>query len=114
MTQETLPALTGLAAETRWLDATDQARLVRSGEVSPSELLEAAIERISALNPTLNAVVMEWFEHARSTVAAGLPAGPFTGVPFLLKDFVVPYAGQTESNGNARLKELAITSPVRL
>jgi amidase len=110
--QETMPALSGLAAETRWMDATDQARLVRSGEASPAELLEAAIERITALNPTINAVVMEWFDHARATVAAGLPAGPFTGVPFLLKDFVAPYAGQTESNGNARLKELAIPSPV--
>jgi amidase len=110
--QHTTTALRGLAAETRWMDATAQANLVRSGEVSAAELLDAAIERITVLNPTINAVVMEWFDHARSTVAAGLPAGPFTGVPFLLKDFVAPYAGQTESNGNARLKELAITSPV--
>ncbi len=107
-----MPASSALAAETRWMDAIDQAQLVRSGEVSPAELLDAAIERIAALNPVLNAVVMEWFDHARSTVAAGLPAGPFTGVPFLLKDFVAPYAGQTESNGNVRLKELAIPSPI--
>lgn len=107
-----MPALVGLAAETRWMDATDQANLVRSGEVSAAELLEAAIERIAALNPTINAVVMEWFDHARSSVAAGLPHGPLTGVPFLLKDFGAPYAGQTESNGNIRLKELAIESPI--
>ncbi|WP_232666709.1 amidase [Pseudonocardia sp. TRM90224] len=101
----------GLAAQTRWMDATDQADLLRSGEVSAAELLEAAIERIEALDPTINAVAMRWFDHARATVAAGLPAGPFTGVPFLLKDFVAPYAGQPESNGNIRLKELALPAP---
>ncbi|MDT5151601.1 MAG: amidase, partial [Mycobacterium sp.] len=35
-----------LAEQTRWMDAIDQAALVASGQVSPSELLEAAIERI--------------------------------------------------------------------
>ena len=38
--------MSSLADQTRWMDATDQAALVASGEVSPSELLEAAIERI--------------------------------------------------------------------
>ncbi|MEJ3652964.1 amidase [Actinomycetes bacterium KLBMP 9759] len=104
--------MNGLAAQTRWMDATDQARLVRTGEVSPAELLEAAIERITELDPALDAVVMQWFDHARSTVAAGLPDGPFTGVPSLLKDFAAAYAGQPESNGNARLKELAPPSQI--
>ncbi|WP_204323313.1 hypothetical protein, partial [Streptococcus pneumoniae] len=39
------------------LDATAQAELVRRGEVKPVELLEAAIARIDALNPALNAIV---------------------------------------------------------
>jgi amidase len=97
--------MSGLADETRWMDATDQARLVATGEVTPSELLEAAIERIEQSNPALNAVVIEWFDHARS-VAAGsdLPHGPFRGVPFLLKDLYTNFAGQTISNGNAALK----------
>ena len=46
------------------MDATDQAALVASGEVSPSELLEAAIERIERIDPALNAVVIRWFDHA--------------------------------------------------
>ncbi|MBW8712178.1 MAG: amidase, partial [Mycobacterium sp.] len=46
------------ADQTRWIDATDQAALVASGEVSPSELLEAAIERIERIDPALNAVVI--------------------------------------------------------
>ena len=54
-----------LADQTRWMDATDQAALVASGEVWPSELLEAAIERIERIDPALNAVVIRWFDHAR-------------------------------------------------
>ena len=99
-------AMSGLAEETRWMDATDQATLVAKGEVTPSELLEAAIERIEQSNPSLNAVVIEWFEHARSVAAdPGLPDGPFRGVPFLLKDLYTSFAGQTLSNGNVALKE---------
>ena len=51
--------MSGLADQTRWMDATAQAALVVKGEVSPSELLEAAIERIGQSNPALNAVVMQ-------------------------------------------------------
>ncbi|MEU0797942.1 amidase [Amycolatopsis sp. NPDC005961] len=103
--------LRGLAGETRWMDATALAHLVRSEEVKAVELVEAAIERIEAHNPALNAVVTEWFEHARSAAADGPPGGPFSGVPFLLKDFMAAYAGQAaSSNGNHRLKEL--TRPV--
>jgi amidase len=98
--------MSGLADETRWIDATDQAALVAKGDVTPSELLEAAIERIEQSNPSLNAVVIEWFEHARSVAAdPGLPDGPFRGVPFLLKDLYTSFAGQTLSNGNVALKD---------
>ena len=98
--------LGGLAEETRWMDATDQAALVAGGEVTPGELLEAAIERIEQSNPALNAVVIEWFDHARSVAAdPNLPDGPFRGVPFLLKDLFASFAGQTLSNGNVALKE---------
>jgi amidase len=68
------------------LDATDQAALVRKGEVSALELVEAAIERIERLNPELNAVIHEHFERAREQARGSLPDGPFRGVPFLLKD----------------------------
>ena len=128
--------MTSLADDTRWLDATDQAALVRSGDVSAPELLEAAIERIEAIDPGLNAVVIRWFDHARETAAGktgaretaagktgaretaagktgagGLPDGPFRGVPFLLKDLWATYAGQTISNGNRALARLAQPSP---
>jgi len=97
-----------LAAQTRWMDARDQAALVRAGEVTPVELLEAAIARIEAADPALNAVVIRWFDHARQLAAGDLPDGPFRGVPFLLKDLYTSFAGQTLSNGNRALKAAAI------
>ncbi|MGH0034894.1 MAG: amidase [Myxococcota bacterium] len=67
-------------------DATEQAEAVRRGEVKPLELVEAAIARIEALNPRLNAVIHEHFDRARDEAGGDLPDGPFRGVPFLLKD----------------------------
>jgi amidase len=103
--------MTSLADDTRWLDATAQASLVESGDVSASELLEASIERIEAIDPKLNAVVIRWFDEARATAAGSLPDGPFEGVPFLLKDLWAAYQGQPLSNGNKALKEAALPSP---
>jgi amidase len=102
--------VTTLAEQTRWMDAVDQAALVASGEASPGELLEAAIERIERIDPALNAVVIRWFDHARDTAANDLPDGPFRGVPFLLKDLYATYAGQRISNGNVAFKEAHVIS----
>ena len=82
-----------------WLDATGQAALVRAEEVSPSELVAAAIARIEKLNPEINAVIHELFERARSEAAGALPDGPFRGVPFLLKDLGAELAGTPFSEG---------------
>ncbi len=65
--------MTGTAAEVALLDATDQAALVRDGEVSTTALVEAAIERIEQLNPVLGAVVTTLHDQARTAVAVGLP-----------------------------------------
>ena len=75
-----------MANETWKLDATAQAELVRRGDVQPSELVEAAIERLERLNPRLNAVITLLYDKARAQAVSGeLPDGPFRGVPFLLK-----------------------------
>ena len=68
------------------LDATALAALVSSGEASPRELVDEAIERIERINPTINAVIHERFEAARAEAAGPIPDGPFRGVPFLVKD----------------------------
>ena len=70
----------GGMAETTWLDATAQADLVRRGEVSPKELAEAAIARIEAVNPQLDAVIRTRFDAARLEADGDLPDGPFRGV----------------------------------
>jgi amidase len=74
------------------LDATAQAALVASGEVTPAELVEAAIARIEAVNPALNAVTHKLYERARAQAAGPRGAGLFAGVPFLIKD-LLPIAG---------------------
>ncbi|WP_417807575.1 amidase [Thioclava sp.] len=82
-------------------DATALAQKVASGAVSASELLDDALARVSALNPHLNAVVNLQEEAARAAIRAGLPDGPFKGVPFLLKDLgaeAIDFPGDNGSN----------------
>jgi amidase len=86
------------------LDGTALADLVRRGEVKPIELVDAAIDRIERLNPKLNAVVTPMFEQARAAAAGKLPKGPFTGVPFLLKDLGAMYAGVRLTMGSKALQ----------
>ncbi len=82
-------------------DATAQALLVAKGEVTAAELLESAIARTDAAATTLNAVPVRFDDVARAQIAAagGRPAGPFGGVPFLLKDLGQDFAGQPNTRG---------------
>ena len=86
------------------LDATDQADLVQRGEVQAIELVEAAIERIERLNPTLNAMVTPMYEEARAAAKGQIPKGPFAGVPFLLKDLLAAYEGVPMSLGSELMR----------
>ena len=88
-----LATVTRVSDDVAWLDATAQAELVRTEQVSPAELVADAITRIEKLNPQLNAVIHELFDLARATAAGALPDGPFRGVPFLLKDLGAELAG---------------------
>ncbi|MCY4497778.1 MAG: amidase, partial [Rhodospirillaceae bacterium] len=81
-------------------DGLGLAALVREGEVTPGEPLEAAIGRIEEIDPGLNAVIHKTYERARTTVADGLPDGPFRGVPFLLKDLAVFCEGMPTAFGS--------------
>lgn len=67
-------------------DATELAGLVARRDVSPTELLDAALGAVAAHNPALNAVALIQESVARAAIKAGLPNGPFRGVPFLIKD----------------------------
>jgi amidase len=81
-------------------DGLGLASLVRTKAVKSEELLDAAIARVEARNPRLNAVVMKLYDFARQAIASGLPDGPFRGVPFLLKDLNAPLAGVRTTRGS--------------
>jgi amidase len=92
--------------DTTWLDATAQADLVRRGEASPKELVEAAIARIEAVNPRLDAVIRTRFDTARLEADGDLPDGPFRGVPILLKDLGCMIAGEQTAFGLGLLRDV--------
>ena len=94
------------------LDATAQAELVRLGQVSPVELVDAAIARIERLEPAVHAFTETRFERARSEAAGALPDGPFKGVPFALKDLSCTIAGEPSYDGVPVLKQVDFRAPV--
>ncbi|MEU6717293.1 amidase [Nonomuraea sp. NPDC046802] len=95
-----------MTSEFAFLDATAQADLVRRKEVSPLELVEAAIERIERVDPQVNSVVIHAFEQARQLAASPeLADGPFRGVPITVKDLLA-VAGVERYCGFPFLKEL--------
>lgn len=81
-------------------DAVGLAELVASGEATAAELLEEAIARAERVNERINAVVYPYYDMARERALSGLPEGPLRGVPFLLKDLYLLWAGQPMSNGS--------------
>ena len=100
--------MTTIAEDLRFVDGLGQAALVRSGQLTRAEALEAAIERIERLNPPLNAVVTKMYDEARAATedSPNRPGaeGPLAGVPFLLKDLACPYAGVVMTNGCAAMR----------
>ena len=80
-------------------DAIGLAELVASGEVSPAELAECAIAASELINPTLGAVVEAYTDRAE-VVRDDLPAGPFRGVPTMVKDLFHGEAGRRCGNGS--------------
>ena len=82
----------------------EQAALVKSGEVSAAELVEAAITAIETLNPKINAVVIPMFDLAREAVSGLRGDEAFSGVPMLLKDVVAEYAGSPMTEGSRFLE----------
>lgn len=93
------------------LDATALAELVRQGAVSPGELVEAAVARVEARNPALNAVIDRQFAQARAATPSD---GPFRAVPFLLKDLKGEQAGERCTDGSRLLAEYRPTEDSEL
>src|SRR5881394_2550997 len=85
-------------------DAVGLAELVRKKEVSARELLGEAIARTAKVDPQINAVVVKHYDYAERQIERGLPDGPFTGVPFLLKDLDL-LEGTRTTSGATVLKD---------
>ncbi len=94
------------SAHQEWQDGLALGERVRKGDVSAPELVEAAIERIEAHNPTLNAVVTKVYEQALEAARQQAPEGPFAGVPFLLKDLGGALGGVPFSSGSRFFKDV--------
>jgi amidase len=92
-------------------DATAQAELVRRREVTPLELVDAAIARIERLNPQLNAVIHPRFDEARAEARTASGAGPFHGVPLLVKDLLCSTAGDPMHMGTRFLRDAGFRVP---
>jgi len=74
-------------------DGLGLAELVARKEVTPDELGAAAFEAVAKVNPRINAVLHTIPKEAAAEIRAGLPRGPFTGVPFLIKEIVLHAKG---------------------
>ena len=85
-------------------DAVGLADLVRRKQVNAAELLDEAIARTAKVDPQINAVVVKHYDYARKQIDKGLPDGPFTGVPFLLKDLDI-LAGTVTTSGASILRD---------
>lgn len=91
------------------LSAAELGREILAGHLSPREAVAYFKARIEARNESLNAFVYTKFEYAEAEarrletrLARGEKPGPFTGVPFGLKDFLPSKAGWTNSHGGVR------------
>jgi amidase len=91
--------------EYRQHDAVSLAGLIAKRQVSPEEVLEAAIGRVEQVNPAINAIVHKQYEQARKAVAAGLPEGPLKGVPYLIKDLGFFETGEPATFGSSLFKD---------
>jgi len=120
-----------LARETQWMDATAQADLVCLKQVTPRELVDAALERAEQLNPKVNALNYVWPDRARDHAQqlASTVDSAFRGVPFVLKDLNAALAGTPAAcpspnprhgvrpgiptTSTARLVDRAVEAPLR-
>ena len=81
-------------------DATALAGLVRKGEISPPELVDAAIARAERTQPQINATAEKLYEAARSRASSVDRSLPLAGVPTALKDLGIAMKGVPNHSGS--------------
>jgi amidase len=85
-------------------DGLGLAELVARKEVTPDELAAAAFEAVAKVNPKINAVLHTLPKESAAEIRAGLPHGPFTGVPFMIKELVLHAKGVRCEMGSRLVK----------
>ncbi|MEM9518486.1 MAG: amidase [Actinomycetota bacterium] len=96
--------VSALSTQLAQLDAVGLAAAIAAHDVSADEVLDSTLERLDAVNGDVNAVIHDHRGNARSVLATGVPAGPFAGVPMLMKDLWACEAGRPHHQGVAALK----------
>ncbi|MBP6012761.1 MAG: amidase [Alphaproteobacteria bacterium] len=86
-------------------DALALADLVRTKQVTAHELLDTALARSREVNPKINAIVLDHEDVARKALKDGLPQGPLTGVPYLLKDLGAALKGTVTTGSLSYARE---------
>src|ERR1700716_2624410 len=87
---------------------TKLVELIRSGAVSPVQIVEAHLNRIEEINPSLNAIVtlapdaVEKAKEAETAVKRGDALGPLHGVPLTIKDTIETVGLRTTSGSALR------------
>jgi amidase/6-aminohexanoate-cyclic-dimer hydrolase len=104
--------MTDLDALYQATDAVGLAAHVKAGDVSPGELLDAAVSRVEATNPELNYMAQWCLERARARALDPLPEGPLAGVPFLVKDLGIHIAGVRTGAGSSYLDHLSTVQSI--
>lgn len=97
--------LSGLAREYDQYDGLGLAELIAKKQITPLELLNAVRERVEVVNPKLNPLCHLFFDKAEAQIHENFGAGPFRGVPFVLKDLGIYLKGTITSAGGRVWKD---------
>jgi amidase len=87
-------------AEYSSCDGVALADVVRKREVSPKELAHLCVEAVEKVNPRINAVIEVYFDRIEELDDHTISAGPFAGLPFLMKDIGASESGRHQENGS--------------
>jgi amidase len=102
-------SVSSLAADYPQYDVLGLAELIAKKQVTPLELLAAVRHRVEALNPKLNAFSQLFFDMAEAQIKAGVPKGPFAGVPFAIKDIHLQLKGTKTTYGSRVYRDSVAT-----
>jgi amidase len=95
-------------------DGLGLAQLVADKQVKPEELVAAALEAVAQVNPKINAVLQTLPTQAAEEIRCGLPRGPFTGVPLLIKEFILHARGVRCDMGSRLTQGLVLPQDTEL